>query len=214
MFNLFTKRFIPIILLTISFSLSWMLNPTTVLAKNTSIHIHIQSGEDLISNVSVLYKGDELPLEQKNPKLYTVKKPDEIVKPDISEIIVTKTDGTVETFTPAEQYAGVEGKGSINYWIEISSSNHSISERNDDSETTSSEQNEDHLSDNRKVDDKNKEGNDQNNQSSQNEYPKTVDGGELPNTSTPWFNFLLLSVLTAGISGIMILALKKFHINS
>ncbi|WP_102345123.1 hypothetical protein [Bacillus sp. Marseille-P3661] len=90
-----------------------------VVAKNTSVHVHVKGDTANISSVSIEHLDSTIVLETKNKKLYSIKKPADIVKPDISKIIVTFNDGSTHVYSPAINYAGVEGNGTINYWIEV-----------------------------------------------------------------------------------------------
>jgi hypothetical protein len=184
----------------------------TAYAKNTSIHVHIKGDADQVTSVSVKYKDRYIKLKKKSTKLYSEYKKlagtAEIVKDDISKIIVTTVEGTLY-FEPAINYAGEEGKGTINYWIEIKSgsgddvsedkSNDKTNDSNDDSQGESDGKTDDTVNSN-STDDK---------KDTDSKTPTTVTGGKLPETSTPWYNCLLISSLIALSSGGVLLISKR-----
>jgi hypothetical protein len=174
--------------------------------KNDQIHVHIKGGSQYVTSVAVVYKGQTLILDEKNPKLWSIIQPGDIVKPDISEIIVTRTDGSKQVFSPASNYAGVEGKGTINYWITVDEPKKS------DSDTTGTGQN--NNNDDHSTTDKNHNNNTttttpKTTDTSSNTTHTTVNGGKLPVTATPWYNLIALGMLTAFFSGLFLLRLKR-----
>ncbi|MBM6618769.1 hypothetical protein [Bacillus suaedaesalsae] len=179
------------------------------LAKNTSIHVHLRGDVAQVVGVSVIHKGDKIALEAKSAKLYSVKKPAEIVKPDVTHIFVTLKDGTVIEYSPAINYAGEEGKGTINYWIEVIASEETTADpvKEDDSNSEKDS-----------TDDKNNEdtntGKQGEDSSSDEEEPatevtKTISGGKLPETSSPWYNILFASSLTLLITAFVLYRVIK-----
>jgi capsular polysaccharide biosynthesis protein len=173
---------------------------TPTYAKNTSIHVHLRGDTSQVESVAVIHKGETIQLERKSGKLYSVKKPAEIVKPDVSDIIVTLSGGTVLTFSPAINYAGTEGKGTINYWVEIKVSEETTTEpsKDSDKEKEKEDSTKQSNSDSNKKEDKGEVDSSKSNTSENNtatEVTKTISGGKLPETGAPWYNILLASAL-------------------
>lgn len=169
--------------------------------KNDQIHVHIKGGAEYVAGVEVIYKGAPLVLEKKSSRLYSITQPGDIVKPDISKIIVTRTDGSKQEFSPASDYAGIEGNGTINYWITVSKP----------IKASSSPPSSNHQKDNNH---NNNNGNSsstttKNTNTTSNTNYKTVNGGKLPQTATPWYNLMALGFLSALASGSLLLRLKR-----
>jgi cobalamin biosynthesis protein CobT len=195
---------------------------TEALAKNTSIHVHLRGDTSQVQSVSVIHKGDTIQLERKSGKLYSVKKPAEIVKPDVSDILVTLTDGTVLTFSPAINYAGTEGKGTINYWVEIKISEETTTEPDDDNDddgnkneaiekdkgTAYSDSNKGKDTSENNTNDKSSDSKSNNNNTAT-EVTETISGGKLPETASPWYNILLASAIGLITSGFVLYRVAK-----
>lgn len=179
---------------------------TQAFAKNTSIHVHLRGDIDQVTGVAVIHKGDQITLEAKSSKLYSVKKPEDIVKPDVTHILVTLSDGTTIEYTPAIHYAGEEGKGTINYWIEVKVIEETTTDPVDSGST-------DDTKDNQNNEDTNK-GEQGDEPSSEENMPatevtKTISGGKLPETASSWYNILFASSLSLLITGFVLFRVMK-----
>ncbi|GAA0316462.1 hypothetical protein GCM10008967_03800 [Bacillus carboniphilus] len=205
--------------LSVIFLLGGLLFENTAHAKNTSIHVHVKGDAELVESLSVIFKGEELVLEPKSPTLFSVKKPEDIVKPDVTAIVVYKTDGTSVEYSPAIDYAGEEGNGTINYWIDVKSEvaeeeeskgeapeEETSADNESDDSTNTGGTTEDNPTSGEATDSETGVENQENDDSS---TPTTENGGELPDTSSPWFNYLLLSAIVAICAGGALLALRK-----
>ncbi len=88
---------------------------------NTKVHVHINDGIDNVLSVQIVQTGIASPISltrNGGSTTYTVSDGNEYVKDDITKIIVTTSYG-VQEFSPASKFGGVEGGGSINYWISV-----------------------------------------------------------------------------------------------
>jgi hypothetical protein len=94
--------------------------------KNDQIIVHLLGNTTSITKVWVIYQYERLDLESIGPNLYKRTQPDDIVEPDISEIVVeylVKKETSIKSYSPASDYLlGVEGNGTVNYGIRIASS--------------------------------------------------------------------------------------------
>lgn len=218
------KRLAPCsLLLACVFLFSSLFLPAAVLAeKNDSIHVHLKCGDEFVTDVYVVYKGSRILLEQRSPKLFDIEQPGDIVKPDISEIIVVKTDGSEQVFAPADDYAGVEGNGTINYWLcaeapqqptdpapptqpDPATPDPTVPNPNTpDPAAPPATPNPNEPAEPVVTPPQPNPGN--------NNPPapgSTVDGGELPDTASPWYNILLVSGLLTAVSAIALWKLGK-----
>ncbi len=113
------KRLLAMILV-LTFLLTTMLGFNTLATfgvPQTSVHVHIQSGNSTIAGVAIKMNGNIIVLTKKNDVLYDGPDGGNYVFDKITHIIVTKTNGNVVTYSPASTFGGQEGGGSINYKI-------------------------------------------------------------------------------------------------
>jgi hypothetical protein len=103
---------------------------------NKKIHIHLQSGKEDISEVSVVINGQEIKLESTgNSGRYTAPKGTDLVSENLTKIIVKTSDGNTTTYSAEESQQGQEGQGSINYRIKTTGSN-DVEAVSDDTDNT------------------------------------------------------------------------------
>lgn len=96
---------------------------------NKKIHVHLQSGKEVINEVFVKIGDELIPLETNgNSGKYTVPKGTDLVSENLTEIIVKTSDGKTTTYSAEESQQGQEGQGSINYRINATGSNDSEEE--------------------------------------------------------------------------------------
>ncbi|HEU4962441.1 MAG TPA: hypothetical protein VFV52_01070 [Bacilli bacterium] len=192
-------RLVPLILLFACTLLigSLSLGQTALAEKNDSIHVHVKCGEESVKQVFVVYQGARLELEARNAKLFNVEQPGDIVKPDISELIVVKKDGSEQVFAPADDYAGVEGNGTINYWLCVEAGKTAPTTpsnpptTNPSTPTTPSEPTTSTPSTQTNTQPTTSQPDTDPNATHPQGTDSTVNGGALPNTASPWYNALL-----------------------